>query len=341
VNACDEDQERRGMPSVTVIGCVQVDLVLTPVAELPPAGTSVFVDDMSLRVGGAGANASLALAELGIAPRLVGCVGDDHFGRWILGMLRRHGLAADVQMDPHGRTGLTVACEAPLRDRSFLTYLGVTATATSAIVPADALTADHLLLCDYFCAPGMRGESSRRLLAEARAGGATTYFDTSWDAGGWRPETREELFGLLPLVDVFLPNEAEACALAATASVPAAGRLLQEATGGWVVVKLGPRGCIAFGPDGARMTTPAPVVEATDTIGAGDAFNAGLVAALAAGRAWSDVLPAATAFASRMVARPSDGRYAEASPFGSAPSRLCESGRPGRPLRSGRGTARG
>jgi sugar/nucleoside kinase (ribokinase family) len=298
------------MPSVTVIGCVQVDLVLTPVRELPRAGTSAFVDDMSLRVGGAGANAALALDEVGMAPRLVGCVGDDHFGRWLLDQLRPRGLAADISVDGAGRTGLTVACEAPLRDRSFLTYLGVTATASSAIVPADALSADHLLLCDYFCAPCMRGEPSRELLAAARAGGAKTYFDTSWDADGWPPRTREELLELLPLVDVFLPNEAEACALAATASVADAGSQLQAASGGWVVVKLGESGCVAFGPGGARLTSKAPAVEAADTIGAGDAFNAGLVAALAARRGWSDVLPAATAFASSIVARPSGDRHA-------------------------------
>jgi sugar/nucleoside kinase (ribokinase family) len=298
------------MPSVTVIGCVQVDLVLTPVSELPRAGTSAFVDDMSLRVGGAGANAALALDEVGMAPRLVGCVGDDHFGRWILDQLRPHGLAADISVDGAGRTGLTVACESPLRDRSFLTFLGVTATASSEIVPADALSADHVLLCDYFCAPGMRGEPSRELLAAARAAGATTYFDTAWDTDGWPPRTREELLGLLPLVDVFLPNEAEACALAATESVADAGSLLQAASGGWVVVKLGASGCIAFGPGGARMESKAPAVEAADTIGAGDAFNAGLVAALAARRGWGDVLLAATAFASSVVARPSGDRHA-------------------------------
>jgi sugar/nucleoside kinase (ribokinase family) len=317
------------MPSVTVIGCVQVDLVLTPVADLPPAGTSLFVDDMSLRVGGAGANAALALAEVGIPPRLVGCVGDDQFGHWILDELLAHGLAGDIRVDRHGRTGLTVACEAPLRDRSFLTYLGVTATASSAIVPPDAMTADHVLLCDYFCAPGMRGEPSRELLAAARAGGATTYFDTSWDTDGWPEETRQELFGLLPLVDVFLPNEAEACALAATASVPAAGQLLQAASGGWVVVKLGAKGCVAFGPDGAQLASPAPVVEAADTIGAGDAFNAGLVAALAAERDWGDVLPAATAFASSVVARPSGGRHAATNAKAASPNPSLDMARRG------------
>jgi sugar/nucleoside kinase (ribokinase family) len=301
------------MPSVTVIGCVQVDVLLAPVPELPPAGTSVFVDAMTVRVGGAGANAALALAEIGTVPCLVGCVGEDHFGQWILDVLGAHGVAGDVAVDPHGRTGLTVACEAPARDRSFLTYLGVTGTASSGIVPADALTADHMLLCDYFCAPAMRGEPSRGLLAEARAGGATTYFDTSWDPDGWRAETRDEVIALLSLVDVFLPNEAEACALAATDSVSAAGERLQTASGGWVVVKLGARGCMAFGPAGAVITIPAPAVDAADTIGAGDAFNAGLVAAMAAEQDFSDGLKAATAFASELIARPSEARHATTS----------------------------
>ena len=71
------------MSAVTVIGCVQVDLLLAPVLDVPLPGTATFVDHMNLRVGGAGANAALALIEAGMTPRLVGAVGDDHFGRWV------------------------------------------------------------------------------------------------------------------------------------------------------------------------------------------------------------------------------------------------------------------
>ena len=61
------------------------------------------------------------------------------------------------------------------------------------------------------------------------------------------------MHALLPSVDVFLPNEVEACALAGRDGDPAqAARVLQAVSGGWVVVKLGPRGCFAVGPEGAR-----------------------------------------------------------------------------------------
>jgi len=65
-----------------------------------------------------------------VTPRLVGAVGDDHFGRWILERLASFDLADDVHVEPGAPTGLTVAAEAPHRERAFLTYLGVTGTAS-------------------------------------------------------------------------------------------------------------------------------------------------------------------------------------------------------------------
>jgi sugar/nucleoside kinase (ribokinase family) len=297
------------MGEVTVIGCVQADLVVAPVSQLPAAGGTQFVEQMTLRPGGAGANAALALTELDVTPRLIGCLGDDHLGHWILDQLPPP-LREELTVVPDGRTGLTVACEAPGRDRSFLTQLGVNEDWTPSMVPPDALAAPHVLFCDYFCAPALQGAAALELLRTARAGGATTYFDTAWDPLGWPRETRAEVQALLPSVDVFLPNEAEAFALSGvTDSAREAAWALQAVSGGWVVVKLGARGCLAVGPDGAEITAPAPQVAVEDSTGAGDAFNAGLVAALAAGRPWPEALRAATTLASSIVSRPSDARY--------------------------------
>jgi sugar/nucleoside kinase (ribokinase family) len=115
---------------------------------------------------------------------------------------------------------------------------------------------------------------------------------------------------LLPSVDVFLPNAVEACALADRAGdVAEAARALQAASGGWVVVKRGSSGCLAVGPDAAEIAVRAPAVNVVDTTGAGDAFNAGLVHALAHGASWGDALAMATQFATTIISRPSDNRY--------------------------------
>jgi sugar/nucleoside kinase (ribokinase family) len=299
---------------VTVIGCVQADVLMGPVTELPPSGGTLLTDQVSLRVGGAGANAALSFLEAGVPARLIGCIGHDQLGRWMCEELAPVGLADELLVVTGQPTGLTVALESPRRDRTFLTYLGVNADWGPDLIPADALDCDELLFCDYFVAPGFQGDAARALLVDAQTSGARTFFDTAWDPGGFPEPTRAQVRDLLPWVDVFLPNEAEACALAGVdparpeaAAVAAAA--LQSASGGWVVVKRGAAGCLAAGPTGAQLSAPAPATTVADTTGAGDTFNAGLVSALAGGASWPEALEAATRFASEIISRPSNERY--------------------------------
>jgi sugar/nucleoside kinase (ribokinase family) len=300
--------------SVTVIGCVQADVVMSPVTELPPPGATTLTDHMTFRVGGAGANAALAFVETGMPVRLMGCVGADQLGRWMREQILAAGLSDELAVLSGAPTGLTVALESTQRDRTFLTYLGVNADWGPELIPPDALRCDNLLLCDYFVAPALQGEAARGLLDAARAAGARTFFDTAWDPGGFTPATRSQVRGLLGSVDVFLPNEAEARALAGTDPDAADGtrqaaRALQSDSGGWVVVKQGARGCLAVGPDHTELTAAAPAVVAADTTGAGDAFNAGLVHALSEGTDWPQALRAATRLASTIIARPPGERH--------------------------------
>jgi sugar/nucleoside kinase (ribokinase family) len=298
---------RRG---VTVIGGVQADVVVRPVTELPPPGATRLTDEMSFRVGGAGANAALAFVETGLPVRLMGCVGEDRLGDWMRQELAEAGVADELAVLPGRPTGLTVALESDERDRTFLTHLGVNADWVPEMIPADALECDNLLLCDYCVTPGLQGDGARALLGATRAAGGRTFFDTAWDPEDFPARTRAELRELLSGVDVFLPNEAEARAIAGEDDVRVAARSLQRDSRGWVVVKLGARGCLAVGPDGAELSASAPAVAvAADTTGAGDAFNAGLVTALDGSGDWPAAIETATRFASEIVSRPSHERW--------------------------------
>ncbi len=301
----------RRRPGVTVIGGVQADVVISPVTELPPPGATRLAEQMSIRVGGAGANAALAFVETGLPVRLMGCVGEDRIGEWMREELTEAGLVDELAVLPGRGTGLTVALESEHRDRTFLTHLGVNADWGPEMIPADALACDNLLLCDYCVAPGLQGEAARSLLEATRAAGGRTFFDTAWDPEDFPPARRREVRGLLRSVDVFLPNEAEACAIAHTGDgdVVAAARVLQRDSGGWVVVKLGARGCVAVGPGEVELSADAPPATVADTTGAGDAFNAGLVTALSIGEEWPAALTVATRFATEIVSRPSHDRW--------------------------------
>jgi len=303
-----------GMPtptsrSVHVLGNVQLDVLASPVVAMPEPGGDDIVDSIAVRPAGAAGNVSLALAALEVPHRLFGAVGDDQAGRWVLEELRGLGLADDLLVVPGRDTGISIALEAPARERAFLTAHGVLQDYRDGDVPDEALAADLLLLTGYFSLPGLRGDGSRRLLSRAGDAGAFTVFDTGWDPEDWHGDAVREVLALLPLVDVFMPNEPEALALTGEPDARRAAAVLAAHCRGWVVVKTGERGVTARGPEGETLEVPAPPVTALDTTGAGDSLAAGMLAELAAGAPLADALVTGVRVASTVVGRSSRDRY--------------------------------
>lgn len=298
------------MPTHAVIGNVNVDVLVWPASEIPPAGVERSVERIDVRVGGAAAITGATLARLGGDAVVAGCVGDDAPGASILGELERYGVATEHIQPIAGRaTGACLAFEAPGHDRSFLISLGSLAAYEASMVPPEAVGSAFMLVCGYFNLPALRGRPTGELLRRAKDAGGTTLLDTGSDHAGWPAVTCDEVRSLLPFVDVFVPNELEASHLSGEAEPAAAARALTASSHGWTVVKLGPDGCVAAGPDGALHRAAAPPVAVIDTTGAGDAFNAGLMIALSEGRSWPDALEDAAIVASTVVSRPSHDRY--------------------------------
>lgn len=297
------------MQSIHVIGNVQLDVLASPVTSLPVPGGDTIVDRIDARIAGAAGNVSLALTALGTAHRLFGAIGDDHAGRWIRDDLEPLGLARDLVVVPGGATGISIALEAPGRERAFLTAHGVLENYDASGVSPEAVAANFVIFTGYFSMPGMRNGGARQLLEGARAHGAKTLFDTGWDPDNWQGSGADEVLGLIPLVDIFLPNEPEALALTGLADPAAAAAALAQRSRGWVAVKLGERGAVACNVDGEEIYSDASVVEVIDTTGAGDSFAAGLITELATGREMREALNFAGRLASTVVGRPSRNRY--------------------------------
>jgi sugar/nucleoside kinase (ribokinase family) len=315
--------------SVHVVGNVQLDVLASPVAALPRPGGDDIVDSIAVRPAGAAGNVALALAALGTAHRLFGAVGDDQAGRWVVEELRGLGLADDVLVMAGQDTGISIALEAPGRERAFLTAHGALDRYTDADVPPDALAGDLVLLTGYFSLPGLRGDGTRRLLQRARATGALTLFDTGWDPEDWEGGAAAEILSLLPLVDVFLPNEPEALALTGRADAAAAAADLAGHCPGWVVVKTGERGLTAHGPGGEAFDLVAPSVgTVVDTTGAGDSLAAGMLAELARGADMRTALDTGIRVASTVVGRGSRHRYPTPEELLPAPDLSVVAGEP-------------
>ena len=289
-------------PRLTVLGSLNMDISVT-VPRLPAPGATVLGGAAAFSPGGKGANQAVAAARLGAAVRMVGCVGDDEFGRSLRAALEAEAVGDDgVRTVPGVPTGLAmitvdaagenIITVAPGANREVgeaeIAAIGDVATdilVISAEVPATAVRA----------ALAARGEALRVLnLAPA-------------------PPEAAEL--VAAGVDWLVVNESEAAAVLGrpVAGLAAAARAAADLTragarnavvtaGGAGAAYRGPRED-AGGPDGV-LTVPGFRVHAVDTVGAGDTFVGALAAALAAGVPPRDAVLAAAAAGAAAATRP-------------------------------------
>ncbi|MGZ4243425.1 MAG: carbohydrate kinase family protein [Solirubrobacteraceae bacterium] len=280
---------------VLVLGDVNPDLVLSDRSmEVAFGQAETLVDDAELTIGGSGAIMACAAARLGLRTALAGLVGADQFGAFMRDAVVACGVdVSGVVVDAGERTGLTVVLARP-GDRAILTFPGAIAAMTADRVAPELLArARHVHVSSLYLqtalAPGLPA-----LLSGARASGATTSVDPNWDpSGGWDGGLPE----LLAEVDVLLPNEVEVCRIAGLPDVEAAAARL-AAAGPLVAVKLGARGALSVPAGGGsvvRAEPPRELTDPVDAVGAGDTFDAGLLAAWLAGEPLTDALALACA----------------------------------------------
>jgi len=297
-------------PGLIVAGNASIDLLLGPVAPWPAVGTEALVERIAWRLGGALGNTALALHGLGVHAELVWDVGDDEAGQGLAALLRAAFEPPRIQRAP---TSVTVALTHPSGERTFVSHLGHLAVsepdALAAAIEA-AAPGDLLLVGGTFLLPRWR-LALPELFARARERGVRTALDTGWPTEGWTDAVRAETFATLAHVDLFLPNLDEVRGLLGDEDLApdAALRALAPRVAGRVVVKLGPDGAGYF--DGDRFATaPAPPIEVADTVGAGDTFNAAILAGLRDDLPWDAAVAAAVEVASQAVAS-SPRRYPE------------------------------
>ncbi|MET7424773.1 sugar kinase [Dactylosporangium sp. NPDC005555] len=303
---------------VLVIGDANPDLVLRGDVRPRFGQEEQLLDAADLVLGGSAAITAAGCARLGLRTGLLAAVGTDVFGAFVRERLTERGvellLPQSVEKTP---TGLSVILSAP-DDRAILTLPGT----IPALVPADVTdellaSARHVHVASLFLQPRLH-EGLAGVFARARRLGVSTSLDTNWDpTGRWAG-----LAEILAVTDVFLPNAAEL--LAVTGGKPAdadgpdkkaaiddaAARLVAGGTA--VVLKDGAHGGRAWWPGVGSATAPGLPVDVVDTTGAGDSFNAGFLAARAAGRDIPEAL-AWAAQAGSLSTRAAGGTAAQAT----------------------------
>ena len=262
------------MTDVVCLGILVADAIARPVDDVPPRGALELVDEISLHGGGCALNTASALVRFGLEAAVVGKVGADPFGDFILQLLDERGVdRRGVLQDSAVSTSATVVLVDSAGERTFLHLPGANGQLRREELDEDALFSGRALhVAGALVMPELDGSPTAGVLEAAKGRGLTTSLDTVWDATGrW-----ERLLPSLPHLGLFVPSLAEGSAISREPEPESVAAWLRKRGVGTVAIKLGADGCFVASEEFEGFVA-APAVEAIDGTGSGDAFAAGLL----------------------------------------------------------------
>jgi sugar/nucleoside kinase (ribokinase family) len=245
--------------------------------HVEPGGTLETGERLRRVPGGATSNVALELARRGLDVGVAGVLSDDAMGRGLAAALEASGIDTTRVVHLPGRTGVVFLDRNQSSHERFVSYRPSLGGFRSTTLP-DGLRALHLAALH----PDLDELGAyRELAAEARRRGAWVVVDANVRPLPWRqgiaPTTAAALVRLLAEVDVLKASDSDLAVLE-RATGPVAAPL--ASSGGTLFVTRGGEPTAVSGPWGAFARRP-PSVTLVRSIGAGDAFVAGLVEHLA------------------------------------------------------------
>ncbi|MFE6997722.1 sugar kinase [Microbacterium sp. NPDC057659] len=297
---------------VTVVSVGEGLVVFTPEPPRPLAEAQTFARSL----GGAELNVAIALQTAGVRSAVVGRVGDDGFGEFLLAELGRYGVdTSAVERDPHAPTGLYVkevsAEAAGIADRMHY-YRSSSAGSLLSRETLQTPAARSLLeQARIVHTTGVTSAlSSSALLAQESLfqddrGSGIRSFSVHWRPPLWlgREDVgRAALADLARRADVVFVSEADALSVFGATDAGALRALLPEPRH---LVVTHPTGATAF-DGGTRAEAPPIDFRMIEPIGAEDAIAAGFLAGLVSGLSLEGSLARANRLATRVMSSTRD-----------------------------------
>lgn len=266
-------------------------------------------DDARLGFGGDTLNTAVYLARLGVTPDFITALGTDPYSEKLIDQWQREGVrTTHVLCHPARLPGLYAIRTDPQGERSFYYWRSESAaraffglpgheTALAAAAEADWLYLTGITLSIF--TPPERAVLAKTAAA-VRAGGGEVVFDPNYRPRGWqsREAARAALADFAAHVSLVLPTLEDEIALHGEMPGEAHAERWLALGVQTVVKKSGPEGASIYRRGAEPVEIPvAGAVAPVDTTGAGDSFNAALIAGLIAGHP----IEAAAAQANRLA----------------------------------------
>ncbi len=261
-------KERR----ILVFGDVNLDIFIPGERTVPPPGTEKYIEMMPACVGGGAAITAMGLAKLGMPVSFMGAIAADTTGEIIRDTFRK--LKIDLALTTKVRrvsTGISLSFT-DKSDRSFISYMGNNAhTDIGRLEKTDLTDFSHLHITG--CNPDnfrIYLSTLKKIKSKYRI---TVSCDMGYDETG---KMAELLKNLIPYIDIFFMNEVEVKLYSGCDSYEKAAGYFTE-LGTLAVIKEGANGSMCMKKGGRLISEATQKVEAVDTTGAGDSFNAGFL----------------------------------------------------------------
>ena len=263
------------------MGFFTYDCLGWPFTEVPPGGGTVFIDELTLAVSGAGGTAAIAAAKMGLRTLAVSGVGEDLMGDWVMQRLQHFGVdTSTVQRKPGWKTSSSIVTTRRDGSRPALHMKGATGNfyVEDAMIPqvidATVFHAGGVGLMD-----AMDKGRTAVVMKAAKAASAITTVDVF--AGS--PKDLPAVADVLPYTDYFMPSIEEAQALCGLNDPSDTAKFFLDMGVKACALTLGGDGAYYHDRDGLKFHIPAFDIDVKCTCGCGDAFNAGFAVGLVKG----------------------------------------------------------
>ena len=268
---------------ILCVGQAIGDLYLHPVNPDVFDGKLHILDGIPIYGGGDANNASIDLAKIGEETALATAIGADVFGMQILKLLEEAGVETKfVRQRTDMGTSVHVIFLGTDGNRGNGYLHGTGDCVSREDIPNEAIDwADHVHMVSVLSQPVLDGEGVTSIMRYAKEHGKTTSMDLQYDVNMSPPEVAlEKVRSALPYCDVFLPSISEVEAISGGITDPLELKAVFSGYGLKVFgCKLGAKGVYltdftqdVFLPS---LYQGIPV----DSLGAGDAFCSGFIAA--------------------------------------------------------------
>lgn len=233
-------------------------------------------------VAGAESNTAIGLARIGHQVGWISKVGHDEFGQYMLSFLRGEQVdVSQVKTDNKAPTG--VFFKERRRTDSTRVYYYRAGSAASRLTPKD-LDPDYISQARYLHITGITPALSASCIATIQAcieiankAGVQISFDPNLRLKLWPAAKAKEVFlDIIPHVQLVLASEEEATLITNETDPQRAAQKILQMGPAQVVIKQGAQGALGVTAN-ESIEAPALKVETVETVGAGDAFNAGFL----------------------------------------------------------------